>query len=578
MAAEFNNFQGLPFTAASTPMVSTDEETYEDTLWFFDKCTEEVANKLVGSPINLKMATTFGQIYVRVVIESGFENKTPDIMKDPVANIVQKSLLRCMAVSTITSAGETEDKASLQGMILSLMSCLQMESKEEEFRRLCHSPSKNQIDQLVDDILGAITDKIIQEAQQSKIFKSFMLPNFLSDPLAWLGQLLFSMKAEWLELDYMRSLLYISKIVKRVSTKDIFHLEMELMELEDSEEKEMEEAKIEYDKNRSKFSKFWHPGLEKSAKNEIRRKRDNKKVCLVERMLIQLIGGIEGALDFSDKLGSVLNLLDLEANKLKSVYSSILIFKSVHVIRLAYSTQCFVGFVGPQNAGKSTLLNKLFGMKAETGERTHTDKPTKYKVAENVFAVDFPGRDSLEDHRNNFADFGQMNNLFIYVVPYNGSPSESLVENVRTAYAVEKQAGYAARTLFCISMCGSERFKGYTFGDDYKKEFVGKIKDEISRSEFETGKDGSLQKLAMKLRDTAANTSAGDFMEEIKKKEREQKEYILENLKEDDFMFTDQLSPDPSRGIKGPKEVKERIKKYLLQMQIYSEEELTDLF
>ena len=49
-------------------------------------------------------------------------------------------------------------------------------------------------------------------------------------------------------------------------------------------------------------------------------------------------------------------------------------------------------------------------------------------------------------------------------------------------------------------------------------------------------------------------------------------------MKEDDFMFTDQLRQDPDRGIKGPKEVKAEIKRYLSDMQIYSTEELAGLF
>ena len=205
-------------------------------------------------------------------------------------------------------------------------------------------------------------------------------------------------------------------------------------------------------------------------------------------------------------------------------------------------------------------------------------EPTRYKVAENVFAVDFPGLDSLEDHRSRLAEFGQMNNLFIYVVPYNGSPSESLVGNVKAAYAMEKHAGNAARTLFCINMCGVDRFKDDSFDDDYKKAFVEKIRNEIEKTEYEIQKNSTLQKLVKNVTDRCTKTSLIDWSKEFTEMQRELKAYTLQNLKEDDFMFTDQMSQDPDRGIKGPKEVKERIKSYLAEMQIYSKEELAGLF
>ena len=192
--------------------------------------------------------------------------------------------------------------------------------------------------------------------------------------------------------------------------------------------------------------------------------------------------------------------------------------------------------------------------------------------------MDFPGLDSLEDHRSRFAEFGQMNNLFIYVVPYNGSPSEDLVANVRTAYAMEKQAGNAARTLFCISMCGLERFRDDLFDREYKRLFVQKIRKEIQKTDFETHKTSTLQKLVSGATEPGSRTKVKQWVEEIEEKQRELKAYTLAHLKDEDFIFTDQLSPDPSRGIEGPEEVKESIKKYLIDMQIYKKEQLDELF
>ena len=143
---------------------------------------------------------------------------------------------------------------------------------------------------------------------------------------------------------------------------------------------------------------------------------------------------------------------------------------------------------------------------------------------------------------------------------------------VALCHSLLKQAGNAVRTLFCITMCGMDHFKNESFDDDYKTDFVGKIRKELEKPEVE--KDRTLQKLLTKITDT----SLSDWYNQIKEKEMELKAYILDNLKEEDFMFTDQLSPDPSRGIKGPKEVKERIKSYLAEMQICSKEKLVDLF
>ena len=571
-----------------------DEETEEETLWISDKCTEKEANKLVeGSSMDLKIATTFGHVEVNVAVTHHFEKPSSDIMREPVATIVQKSLLRCVTVSTMSTGG-TEEEDSLQGMLLSLMSCLGLEDKKEELRRLCErgsSPfeSKNAIDQLVNDILRSLTHRIIQDARTPlrnarkprstlSVIWAFTLANpiFLLFPAA-----IFMRLSERVELDYFTSLQSICNKVKNLTdkgdrTKDILHLEAELKHLEANENREMREAEIEQYKSQSRFMKMVTlgdmPSLEASTKSKIKSKWNNKKVVLAEQMVIQLMGRIDGVLEdngFRHKLEAVLSSAEL---------NTLHIFKSVQVLRLAYSKQCFVGFVGPQNAGKSTLLNKLFNKRAETGAREHTAEPTKYKVAKNVFAVDFPGLDSLEDHRSRFAEFGEMNNLFIYVMPYNGSPSESLVAHVRSAYAMERQAGNAARTFFCLNKCGREDYKDESFDDNYRKEFVGKIKREFEKTEFEKDTSRTLQKLVTKVTDSVSQNDISDWVKEMKMEQKELKLYVLNNLKADDFMFTDQLSQDPSRGIKGPKEVKERIKSYLIDMQIHSKEEMTDLF
>ena len=76
--------------------------------------------------------------------------------------------------------------------------------------------------------------------------------------------------------------------------------------------------------------------------------------------------------------------------------NKIKIFMNIHALRELYGKQCYIGFVGPHNAGKSTLLNELWGKNAKTGMITHTVEPTRYHVANEIFAIDFPGSTSLK--------------------------------------------------------------------------------------------------------------------------------------------------------------------------------------
>jgi hypothetical protein len=51
----------------------------------------------------------------------------------------------------------------------------------------------------------------------------------------------------------------------------------------------------------------------------------------------------------------------------------------------------------------------------------------------------------------------------------------------------------------------------------------------------------------------------------------------LSALSEEDFIFTDWMQPDPTRGIKGPEDVKEIVKRYLIESKINSTNNLDSL-
>ena len=66
--------------------------------------------------------------------------------------------------------------------------------------------------------------------------------------------------------------------------------------------------------------------------------------------------------------------------KLTNLEKAIKIASSMQEIRIAYNKSCFRGFVGPQKAGKSTLLNRLYGFEATAGSRDNTKDLTIYHV------------------------------------------------------------------------------------------------------------------------------------------------------------------------------------------------------
>ena len=71
--------------------------------------------------------------------------------------------------------------------------------------------------------------------------------------------------------------------------------------------------------------------------------------------------------------------------------SRLKISQTIYELRAIYIKQCFIEFVGPQNAGKFTLLNKLLKKDTAVWEKTHTDESTRHNLTENIFSVNFPG-------------------------------------------------------------------------------------------------------------------------------------------------------------------------------------------
>ena len=172
-------------------------------------------------------------------------------------------------------------------------------------------------------------------------------------------------------------------------------------------------------------------------------------------------------------------------------------------------------------------------------------------MREDVFAVDFPGSNSLEDdHRQYFTEFGQLANLFVCVVPYNGTPDENLVENVKVAYEKQRQAGKFAKTIFCLNKCDHTEHNEEMFDETYKQKFVEKIRSDVAKKDFKK-EDKAIRKAVAAVKERVAKAVMDEMYNDIISVSNELKDYTIKNLNDNDFIFTDWLQESPERGIYG---------------------------
>eukprot|EP00092_Neocalanus_flemingeri_P046452 GFUD01052255.1.p1 GENE.GFUD01052255.1~~GFUD01052255.1.p1 ORF type:complete len:677 (+),score=145.87 GFUD01052255.1:1032-3062(+) len=498
--------------------------------------------------LELQLSTPFGEIPIKMddPKTSAIKN-IPNILSEPVSVVINKSILRWLTLSALKDGEPTESEKTVENSLRTKMELLVKLVKSDnlaEFHSLCRDSNPFEQKEKIDSFVKTIIDGVTKDTQLLVLgYKYGLAYKKMGDWRKWFTGFLLNLnfnllimlnKQIQIENDYNRNLSMILKLI----------MNDEPLKVACSADQEI---------------------LELMAKTRDEPTNNGETAIAIEKIITCLQ---EKTKIFSnpDDL-----FLDLPNRSKLAVLSRMKIIHSVHEIRMFYSKQCFIGFVGPQNAGKSTLINSLFGRTAAVGMRNHTKEPTRYEVAENIFAVDFPGSDSLEDHSQRFKEFGFMNNLFIYVMPYNGTPSQSLVANVRSAYKIERISGKASKTIFCInkSAVGNE-----VFDDTYKKQFVEKIKDGIDYEE----EDSSLIKFLNELKkDNKTKEKGEDAYNEIEARNKELKDYAIGAISEDDFLFTDWTTEASHRGIMGPDEVRRRIKKYLTDSEIRMPDEVNEV-
>ena len=569
IGAKENNFQEILFNYAIPSHISEDKDEDEDededennnvnqeTLIMSGQCSAETQKSLKDKlPFALKIATTFGLVTAMVKqIISPPSPLPPDARQcETIATLLQKSLLRCISISSMVKDNKNDDLkmklmglTSLTGFGTQFMNLL---DREKAFY------SKKSIAEVAQGMLKHLGT--LRHKNKSKVWEAMTLAHKLELKLSTVLFPVYTLKtighmlvALNLEREYLKGLrkFYHSmqdKYMPRLSD-DLQCLEREVNRLNVDETEDIRKQK----------ARDWKEGCPKEASIRLQKiidKRNNNRIVLYEKLLNKLT--LEcGLYEAGSPLCSY-----AKRDKLNTLS----IYQTITSIRETYSKQFFVGFVGPQNAGKSTLMNKLFHTEAKTGMLTHTTEMTTYPVAENVFAIDFPGSNSVDiEHKKFFSEYGQLADLFIVVNQYNGSVDATLIENVKAAYSLRRQAGLSTKTLFCLNKCSSfiEEGAEHKFDDAFKKNFVDIIRKDVEEKDF-TQQETVLKSFKAKLQDKVARTVASEMHADIVAVSKELKEYTIENLHEKDFLFTDWINGNTSLGIYGPEEVWKRIAEY----------------
>ncbi|XP_019639091.1 PREDICTED: uncharacterized protein LOC109481058 [Branchiostoma belcheri] len=145
-------------------------------------------------------------------------------------------------------------------------------------------------------------------------------------------------------------------------------------------------------------------------------------------------------------------------------------------IRQHLRRSCFVGLFGPQNAGKSTLIEKVWDVAVpEKGYRVHTTVPRLYKArgTDRMVIIDFPGTTAIDKQVANLANScGGLSSILILVMPFQGDASTDHVTQLEKARVLAGR--FNCTILLCISHCGLYKvaLKDKETTDAYREDYV----------------------------------------------------------------------------------------------------------
>ena len=230
----------------------------------------------------------------------------------------------------------------------------------------------------------------------------------------------------------------------------------------------------------------------------------------------------------------------------------------VHKIRDALCKQCYIAVVGPQNAGKSKFLNRTWNCNLLEGDFVHTLATTAVKLSQNVFAVDYPASNSLEDYCKALSISGSMNNITVIVMEIpRGSLERDVCGTLRQIYRVVRSSARNPKTVLCFNRC-ADRVSSWTGQgmtlDSIKQLYVQQLND------FQNCRIGSSGHQSDHQKQTNLMGS--------------------HQFTKEDIHLTDwALTPDAEEfGIEGLEKIQSEVKRCLQELEIVDDEEIRQLF
>ena len=214
----------------------------------------------------------------------------------------------------------------------------------------------------------------------------------------------------------------------------------------------------------------------------------------------------------------------------------------LHKLRKILATQCFIGVIGPQDAGKSTFVNKMWNCQAKTGINEHTSKTTLYDINDQIKVIDFPGQNSFEEYSQAFGICGSMNNIIVVVLHFTGDVSKMVSDELKNMYSAVAESS-DSRIIICINQCGNKL-------DDL--------------TEYEV----SLRKQNATITNPMADLKS-KYISKLNKYFLETDPLMELTLDEENVFFTDWKLDTNSRdkfGIAGIEEIKEALKKSMIDL------------